>query len=152
MFEVVDDFGRYTSPGLTFTILYRLSMVFERSEPKDGVFAVLAMLPEGHIIAVDYSQDLRQILKRATRRVIAEGNNLHYLDGTHHNSSDFPITEEMPSWILRADQSEDGMLVPDQFPSYWSACNGFDEPTRLISHSQNSAILTVEGVLLNKVR
>ncbi|KAK5729793.1 hypothetical protein LTR17_011659 [Elasticomyces elasticus] len=145
---VLDGYHYLKAHSDHFRILVTNARAFERSEPRDGVFAVLGILEEPIGIVPDYTKSIQAISQEATRLILQKANNLNALDRIHH--------EEDPgngcSWVLSFDRSSDPATKPySHVVSNLTASWGLTRPTKLEEDSGNAETIVLEGYQTDSV-
>ncbi|KAK5706759.1 hypothetical protein LTR97_001750 [Elasticomyces elasticus] len=131
---------------------------FQKSEPKDGVFALLALLANSPpVLTLDYSRPLSEILQNATRCAISGMRDqsdkfaLDIFQHISHHEGDLERSD-VASWVIRADTERDHQVLDAwQLPSqYWIH---IPQPYRIVTKDVHMAnnVLQVEGYLVDEV-
>jgi hypothetical protein len=140
----------------TFRDLLWLSKSFEKTEPRDSVFAILGLLSRDNnledehtaLLEVDYTKTVLDVLKDASRYALCQDGNLEMLGMISHRPKQ--LSEEFPSWVLRADllreQNDVGPL-----PKIFSASQGLHRPSLLRDMSYTAQVLLCEGFVVGQV-
>ncbi|KAK4888832.1 hypothetical protein LTR27_012293 [Elasticomyces elasticus] len=108
----VSQRGYAGAPSLEVLLTSALS--FQKSEPRDAIFALLAMMDErsSSALSPDYTKPLWEILQTASRMAIEEGPTiLRYIV---HRPGDLEQAE-LASWAVRVDREADYQLDPSIF-------------------------------------
>ncbi|KAK5708495.1 hypothetical protein LTR17_020626 [Elasticomyces elasticus] len=131
--------------------LVQTASLFNRSEPRDGIFAVLGLLtgPMSPVLAPDYTKPLGDVLKTATRHMIAEAGDLWILRSIKHHTGDLELAE-VPSWAARADRvcTRDDVT---EFPNLFKSSKGLDKVDTTSLHDLDSDILIIDGITVESV-
>ncbi|KAK3641010.1 Ubiquitin-like protein [Elasticomyces elasticus] len=98
--------------------LYQLLMTaqeFQKSEPRDSVFALLSIMDEksSSALSPDYTRPLSDILESASRLAIQETQLV--LGHIHHRPGDLERAE-VASWAMRVDRELDFEIDPVEIP------------------------------------
>ncbi|KAK3657376.1 hypothetical protein LTR56_002518 [Elasticomyces elasticus] len=113
----------------SFRYLLTAAVVFERSEPRDGVFALLgipSIQPEG--IVPDYMKSTQTILQEMTLWILQRENNLNVLNLINHHED--PV--EVCSWMCPYDRQFNDDWDPPMFEMTHSwACDGLEDASCL---------------------
>ena len=151
MFDLIDcENGRYSGQKLSFQHLLVLAQNFQKTEPKDGIFATLGMLSEEICsLRPDYTKSLGSIMQDATRHVLSQNNNLGLLRFVNHRS-DLEVGK-MPSWVRRADWQYSTETDPRPLKDLFCAANGLAAPSKLRRKPQDPSTLVIEGLLVDRV-
>ncbi|TKA71173.1 hypothetical protein B0A55_08657 [Friedmanniomyces simplex] len=125
--------------------------VFEKSEARDGVFAVLAMaerLPAA--LMPDYTKPLSDILQAATRYALEARSNLELLRNHSIRPGDLEDAA-VASWAVRFDRQYDTAIDSTRFPELRKASAGLDKRSRLAAGPLEEGVLQLEGCLVDEV-
>ena len=158
LFENIDhELGWYAIHGdakLTLSNLLTAAQSFEKSEPRDGVFAVLGMLPglERDIVP-DYSRSVASVMQDATRAVLSRQQGLGFLRYVVPHSRDLE-REDCSSWMFRADRRLDLDQDPVDLPrGPHAASAGLTGPMLHIRTSdRDSPLLDLGGIVVDEVQ
>lgn len=129
MFDLTDcEYGRFKTINLHFDHLLILAQNYEKTDPKDAVYALLGMLPRNvHRLTPNYRMSLTWILQEATRRVIELNKDLSILRFVHHREDEAQTngTHDVPSWVRRTDWQYRNDLDPRPLQDLFHASQGF---------------------------
>ncbi|KAK3644922.1 hypothetical protein LTR56_009309 [Elasticomyces elasticus] len=131
------------------------AMQFEKSEPRDGVFAIQSLLSYAmpQLLVPEYTKPLSEILQTATRLAFMEQSNLELLRWVTIWPGDLDRAH-VASWVLRVDRQHDPAVDAIML------CNGFaaagrerrlGDDTSLTLESLNSATLLTRGYIVGEV-
>ncbi|KAK5680352.1 hypothetical protein LTS10_007279 [Elasticomyces elasticus] len=143
--------GKFALIGRTpsFYELLQIAVNFERSEPRDGIFAVLGMLlkqPES--IIVNYTKSTEALLLEITRYVLGRSNDLDAFHHISHRSDPRGIC----SWILPYDRQVDKAWDPMRLSSSrFRACTGLEYPRDLGDACHNNDTITLAGLGIDSI-
>ncbi|KAK5696949.1 hypothetical protein LTR17_024144 [Elasticomyces elasticus] len=144
--------GRY--PGITDLLM--CSTYSEKTEPRDGVFAILSLLSNTppQLLAPDYNKPLSEILQTATRLASLERGDLDFLRLLKIRPDDLEGAHTA-SWVLRVDRQYDPAVDPSDlflfpFPAF-VAGSAHKDDTSLMSDSLDSATLLTTGYVVGEV-
>ena len=154
MFDLTDkEHGRFSWQTLTFRHLLVLAQNFEKTEPRDSVFAMLGMLPADQIgdISPNYTLPLAEVLEAATRNVLASDNHLGLLRFVNHRPGSLQGSE-IASWARRADWQYSIRTDPRPLQDYFSASSGLEPPTKLRTIHSDRQVVTAEGFIVDEVK
>lgn len=136
------------------THLLSLTKVFEKSEPRDGVFALLGMVdsvvsPRSKLPVADYTMPLPLVLQEATLSSIAE-QGLIITNDVSHREGDLD-SREFASWVFRADRTFDRMYDPATLPVRPPLYSGKQLPSRPWTRLGSSNNIACEGYSFDAV-
>ncbi|KAK5715378.1 hypothetical protein LTR15_010021 [Elasticomyces elasticus] len=153
LFDLTDhDLGLFAlmgEEGPEFSNLLGTATQLERSEPIDGVFAVLGMLstpPED--IVPDYTTPVQVILRKATRHILRQRNDLQALSLVSHGA----VTIEGCSWACPFDQVFNNNKDPEVLDLRFAASTGLGNPTKLAGDPLAPETVVLEGLIVEEVR
>ncbi|KAK3066424.1 hypothetical protein LTR53_017234 [Teratosphaeriaceae sp. CCFEE 6253] len=128
------------------------AMFFEKTEPKDGVFAILALVDDETSIALapDYTKSLAEVLQAATRLAVSEAGHLTLLRRLSHRAGDLE-RRELASWAFRPDRQVDDGTFARELPTPFRACADFDGYTPVEGEAADSSVLRLAGYVGAKV-
>lgn len=151
--------GRFSEYGRLLGDLVGVAQLFEKSEPKDSIYAILGLLdrlepPEGDIarlLEVDYTKSVSEILQDATRYALCQIEDLWALRMVNHRSNDITTKEGFSTWTVRADlqyiTNEDTKAL-----LYWSEASlGLQAPSLLLDMSYGADVLLGQGITADHV-
>lgn len=152
MFDLTDrEYGRFVGQHLHFDHLLILAQNYEKTNPKDSIYALLGMLPKSvHRLTPNYRLSLSWILQEATHRVIELNKDLSILRFVHHRHHEGlgSCPHDIRTWVRRADLQYRNDLDPRPFQDLFNATQGLDSPT--IVPAPNGRLL-VRGDAIDKV-
>jgi len=145
--------GHYSNRKLSFQDLVAMAQSFERTEPRDGIFAILGMLSrEQPEFKPDYTSRIGEVLEEATRHALAENYDLSPLRFVHHRSRDLRASETA-SWVWRADWQHNPETDPQPLPDQFCAAQGLGPPLRLMEKPDPfSRYLVLEGFICDRMK
>ena len=131
---------------------------FEKSEPKDGIFAILGLLDQdtslensqAALLEVDYAKSLSSVLRDATRHALCQGGNLYPFDMIDHDFDVLDDPQSFPTWAIRADLKRgawDTLLLPNRF----NASGSLEAPSLLEDVSFGEEVLLLEGLAVDEI-
>jgi hypothetical protein len=132
--------------------LLEIGQRFERSEPRDGIYALLGMvhkeLPAASI-HIDYSIPLGRLLEILTRHVLAEREpgyygGLNVLLRVTHRKGDINA-RETASWAFRADRAWLSTQDPADFMNIYNASKGLAVRSEVTDSRCAPSALILEG-------
>jgi hypothetical protein len=132
---------------------------FEKTEPRDSVFAILGLLDRGKLfpdadpalLKVDYAKPLPDILRDATRYTLHQRGDLAALVLAEPHSDLLEDIENMPSWAVRIDlrRGPQDLII---FTVFFYASQGLlGSPNFLTDTTYGTEVLLVEGIVVDQV-
>jgi hypothetical protein len=121
MFDFLDPDNGFVSNQRQLAGMMEIPQRFEKTDPRDSIFAILGLLDrnvcsEGDdraaLLKVDYTKILADVLRDATRYSLCQSNNLRALRGANHSSDDRPNVREFSTWAVRADLQRKPLDIP----------------------------------------
>ncbi|KAK3642788.1 hypothetical protein LTR56_010612 [Elasticomyces elasticus] len=95
----------------------------------------------------DYTKPLREVLKTATRHMIAEAGDLWILRSITHHIGDLELAK-VPSWAARSDRV--GARGDEaEFPNLFKSSKGLDKIS--VGDGNDSDVLNIHGVTVDKI-
>ncbi|KAK6424844.1 hypothetical protein LTR95_016328 [Oleoguttula sp. CCFEE 5521] len=150
MFNLADrEHGWYNYDFLPPLVdILNVSRGFEKSEPRDGVYAVLGIVAPSTSILPDYRKSVETINKETTRHLLRSENDLWALRGVSH-----PIDGPRGcSWACRYDLGLDAHSDPDGIhPLDFRACIEHEVPSLLEPESIDPNTIMLEGIQTDSV-
>lgn len=152
IFDVVDrEQGCLAHQKLTLESLFWTTRYLEKSDPLDGVYALLGMLSEQPPpFTPDYTTPLGSLLTKVSRHWLVRRNNLDMLALINHRDDDLG-QQDAPSWAYRADQDVDYAIDPSNLSNVVRGPNCLGEPTRLDDQNFGVDRLILEGLVLDDI-
>ncbi|KAK3658340.1 hypothetical protein LTR56_001751 [Elasticomyces elasticus] len=129
------------------------STLFEKTEPRDGVFAILGLISKtsSQFLTPDYTKPLSEILQRATRLAFLEMGDLDLLRSVRNRSGDLEGAH-VASWVLRADRQIDTAVDASRLRNVFVAAEWLEGDYSLLNcGSLDSASLMARGYTVCKV-
>ncbi|KAK5711210.1 hypothetical protein LTR17_018502 [Elasticomyces elasticus] len=145
---VLDGHHYLKAHSAYFGILVMNARAFERSEPRDGVFAVLGMLDKPIGIVPDYTKSMQALLQVTTRLMLQEANDLYTLDAINHEED----LGNGCSWVYPFSRSFDPasepfpLITSDLWPSW-----ALGSPTKLNEDRGDADTIVLEGFKTDNV-
>jgi hypothetical protein len=163
MFRILQNRHQHSGNNIVgwVLLLYDLmffSQRFEKTEPRDSVFAILGLLDRGKLfpdadpalLEVDYAKPLPDILRDATRYTVHQRGDLAALVLAEPHSDLLEDIENIPSWAARIDLRR-GPRDLDPLPSFFHANQGLASPKFLADTTHGTELLLVEGIVVDQV-
>jgi len=157
MFDLLDP-GGYRPVRTLMSNILNVSQQFERTDPKDSVYAVLGLIDHGAsvddsraaLLEVDYTKSLASILRDATRYALLQILTLKGLHGINHQFDELANPQRFPTWTFRADVHRQ-IWCSTHLPPFSWACEGLEAPSLLDDVSFGEDVLLLEGVVIDEV-
>jgi hypothetical protein len=162
MFRILQDHHQHshnnrTEAGLLYEFM-SFSQVFEKTEPRDSVFAILGLLDRGRLLTdadptlleVDYTKPLPDILRDAMRYALCQRGDISTLCFAEPCSDILEDIETMPSWAARIDLRR-GPETQIRLPLFFYASQGLGSPNFLADTTHGTEVLLVEGIVVDQV-
>jgi hypothetical protein len=163
MFIILQNRHQYSGNNIIGRVLLLydlmvLSQSFEKTEPRDSVFAILGLLDRGKLfrdadpalLEVDYAKPLPNILHDATRYALHQRGDLATLDLAEPCSDSLEDIETMPSWAARIDLRR-GPQDLSPLPEFFYASQGLGSPNFLTDTTHGTEVLLVEGIVVDQI-
>ncbi|KAK3115993.1 hypothetical protein LTR53_004107 [Teratosphaeriaceae sp. CCFEE 6253] len=138
--------------------LLRCAYGLRKSEGRDGVFAVLALVKNSFhtplpVMVPDYSRPLSDVLQEATRRTLVERGDLASLCALSLRAGDPEEDAGVASWATRVDRHNDFLVDPSSLPFAYDpyGLQQRDEWDRTHPVPADPGILAVRGYVLDSV-
>jgi hypothetical protein len=128
---------------------------FEKTEPRDSVFAILGLMNMGKfsihadaaLLKVDYAKPLPDVLRDATRYAICQSGGILDLNMAEPPYFDqLQMDENFPSWAVRIDLHR-GPRDFDVLPTFYQANKGLGSADFLTDTTYGVDVLLTEGVV-----
>ncbi|KAK5679622.1 hypothetical protein LTS10_008444 [Elasticomyces elasticus] len=148
----IDHDQSFMAGSFTLADLLFCSMIFEKTEPRDGVFAIISLLSNipPQLRIPDYNKPLSEILRTATRLAILERGDLEILRLVKTRPSDLEGAH-VTSWVLRVDRQNNAAVDSIALYSEFAAAEGLGKDTSLTLQSLDSATLLTRGYIVGEV-
>jgi hypothetical protein len=160
LFDILDNVHGKESRQRDIGFLLELAQRFEKTEPRDSVYATLGMMStaaprstipaDPKLLKVDYTKSLPEVLRDATRYALCHDGWLTILRTTHLDSHGDIDKEGFPTWVVRAD-GQRKMRGIGMLPVFYTACIGLDLPSLLADTSHGLDVLLTEGFVADCV-
>jgi hypothetical protein len=158
MFDFLNPDNRTASKRRSLAVMLEIAQLFEKTEPKDSIYAILGLLdhevpPDNSqlaLLGVDYSKSLADVLRDATRYALSQKSNLKALHKIDHRFDALADSQMLPTWSIRPDlkrQAQSSTLLP----TFFSACNGLEAPSLLGDVSFGENVLLLQGLEFDEV-
>jgi hypothetical protein len=159
MFDFLDPDNGFVSNQRQLAGMMEIPQRFEKTDPRDSIFAILGLLDrdvcsEGDdraaLLKVDYTKTLADVLRDATRYSLCQSNNLRALRGANHSSDDRPNVREFSTWAVRADLQRKPLDIP-LLPVIYQAYEELEAPSFLDDVSYSADVLLGQGFITEYV-
>ncbi|KAH8726435.1 heterokaryon incompatibility protein-domain-containing protein, partial [Phaeosphaeriaceae sp. PMI808] len=158
MWAFIDPLITQLGEGMMAALL-NLPLDFEKTEPRDGVFAILGLLGTKlldrglpTLLEVDYDKPLPEVLQDATRYALYENRSLMTLYLIQRPVKQEIVPRDFSLWTVRADLQREPGFMPLLAYSIFRANYGLREPSLLNDMSHGADILLGEGFIVDIVR
>jgi len=158
MFEILYPDLRFGSKREYLATMFVTIQKFEKTEPKDSIYAILGLLykdtslesSQAALLEVDYAKTLSNVLRDATRYSLCQKGDLYALKLINHRFDVLDDSQSFPTWTLRADLQQ-GAQDPSYLPNYFNASGGLEAPYLLHDISLGEEVLLLQGIVVDKV-
>lgn len=153
IFNIVDREQGYLAPCqvVTLEMLFWSTRYLEKSDPLDGVYALLGMLTEQPPpFTADYNISLASLLTQVSRYWLVQRNGLDMFTLIIHRDDDLGRSNA-PTWTYRADWSSAYAVDPSNLSNVVRGLNCLSLPTRLSDQQLGSDVLILQGLVLDYV-
>jgi hypothetical protein len=132
---------------------------FEKTEPRDSVFAILGLTnidkfskpADAALLKVDYTKPLSDVLRDATRYAICQSGGTLNLSMAEPACSDrLQVGEYFPSWVARIDLHR-GPGALGMLQHFYQANKGLGSPNFLTDTTYGVDVLLTEGIVVDQV-
>ncbi|KAK4888061.1 hypothetical protein LTR27_012999 [Elasticomyces elasticus] len=132
--------------------LLHCSMMLEKTEPRDGVYATLGLLEKAlsQLLTPDYTKPLSEILQTATRLAMMERGNLDLLRWIKIRPGDLEGAH-IASWVLRVDRQLDLAVDPLELSKVFAAAERLEYDLSLYRVSLDCASIMARGYTVGEV-
>lgn len=158
MFEVLYPDHRFASRRKQLTNMLGTIRQFEKTEPKDSIYAILGLLDKGTslessqaaLLEVDYAKSLSSVLRDATRYSLCQSGNLYVFNLIDHQFDVLADCQSFPTWVIRVDlrrEASDAVVLPNHF----NASGGLKALSLLDDVSLGEEVLLLQGIVVDEV-
>jgi hypothetical protein len=142
-----------------FLIWMYMLQRFEKTEPRDSVFAILGLMNMGKfsihadaaLLKVDYAKPLPDVLRDATRYAICQSGGILDLNMAEPPYFDqLQMDENFPSWAVRIDLHRRPRDF-DVLPTFYQANKGLGSANLLTDTTYGVDVLLTEGIVVDQV-
>jgi hypothetical protein len=131
---------------------------FEKTEPRDSIYAILGLLDQdtslakdqAALLGVDYTRSLPDLLRDATRYALCQTGDLGALRLIIHRFDVLADSQPFPTWTVRVDLQREAWDA-EALPYWFTACEGLKAPSLLADVSFCENMLRVEGIVVDEV-
>jgi hypothetical protein len=158
MLRYVDrTYSRFSNYRPLSTML-ELARRFEKTEARDGAYAILGIIDRDNalgddgvaLLKVDYTKSIPDVLRDATRYALCEDSHANVLCNINHQVDVLEEFQTFSTWTVRADlvrQPGDAAVLPDRF----HACKGLEASSLLSDVSFDKTVLLLQGIAVDQV-
>jgi len=158
LFEILYPDPRFASRRKNLASMFLTIRRFEKTEPKDSIFAILGlmdkdMFPESGqaaLLEVDYAKSLSSVLRDATRYSLCQTGDLSAFYLINHRFDVLAGCESFPTWAIRADLQRE-VSEAYSLPINFDASVGLEAPSLLGDVSLSEEVLLVQGIVVDRV-
>ncbi|KAK6436499.1 hypothetical protein LTR95_007309 [Oleoguttula sp. CCFEE 5521] len=153
LFDFVDRVhGYYAGSRIGLDHLMQCGRIFEKTEPRDGVYAVLGLLPQDQVFDLrpDYTKPLAEVLVSATRSAIDNSQNLELFREIAHREDDLEYGN-IPSWAVRVDREFNFLVDGEHLPGYHRLPESSRDVQSIEWERADPMILPVQGITVGNV-
>ncbi|KAH6866350.1 heterokaryon incompatibility protein-domain-containing protein [Alternaria rosae] len=158
MFELLCPDHRFTSRREYLASMFMTIRHFEKTEPKDSIFAILGLLDKNTslessqvaLLEVDYVKSLSGVLRDATRYSLCQKGDLRAFNFINHRFDVLTDCQSFPTWAIRADLQQE---VSDavELPYHFDAGDGLEAPSLLDDVSLGEEVVLLQGIVVDEV-
>lgn len=138
--------------------LVGVSQCFEKTNPKDSIYAILGLLIDREtggntrstLLEVYYSKTLAEILQDATRFALCQSGTLVMLRRVFHQTENLLDVTDFPSWAIRVDIQR-STLSPLLIPGLYHASRGLGPATLLDEITSGADVLLTRGFVIDHI-
>ncbi|CAN9411705.1 unnamed protein product [Alternaria alternata] len=138
--------------------MLELARRFEKTEARDGAYAILGIIDRDNalgddgvaLLKVDYTKSIPDVLRDATRYALCEDSHANVLCNINHQVDVLEEFQTFSTWTVRADlvrQPGDAAVLPDRF----HACKGLEASSLLSDVSFDKTVLLLQGIAVDQV-
>ena len=158
MFNIILPDSRFASRRGYLSSMFVTIQQFEKTEPKDSIYAILGLLDKdtslesshAELLKVDYAKTLSSVLRDATRYSLCQRGDLDALSQILHRSDVIADCQSFPTWAIRADLQR-GAWDASYLPSYFDASGGLEAPSLLDDISLGAEVLLLQGIVVDEI-
>ena len=156
LFKLLYPDHRFASRREVLANLFSTIRQFEKTEPRDGIFAILGLLDRNTylesraLLEVDYAKSLSSVLRDATRCSLCQRGDLYALKLTNHHFDMLDDYQSFPTWAIRTDQQREAWDAPC-LPNLFNASGGLKVSSLLDDVSLGEEVLLLQGIVVDEV-
>jgi len=158
LFEILCPNPRFISRREYLASMFMSIRQFEKTEPKDGIYAILGLLykdtslesSQAALLEVDYAKPLSSVLRDATRYSLCQRGNLNAFNIINHHTDVLVDCHSFPTWAIRADQKQ-GASDALPLPLHSKASGGLEAPSLLDDVCLGEEVLLLQGSVVDEV-
>jgi hypothetical protein len=158
MFDLLNPDPRFMSTRQYLSDVLSRIQQFEKTEPRDSIYAILGLLDhetslandQAALLGVDYTKSLPDVLRDATRYALYQKGDLSALRLVNHRSDVFADAQTFPTWAVRVDL-QIGVFDAWSLNQLFNAYEGLESPSLLADVSFGENMLLLEGILVDEV-
>jgi len=158
MFEILYPDRRFALGCESLANMFVTIGQFEKTEPKDSIFAILGLLDkdkslessQAALLEVDYAKSLSSVLRDATRYSLCQGVDLGAFNLINHHLDVLDDRQSFPTWVVRADLQREAWDA-SHLPAYFNASGGLEAPSLLDDISLGAEVLLLQGIVVDEI-
>ena len=158
MFEILYPDLRFASKREYLAGMFVTIQKFEKTEPKDSIYAILGLLDkdtslessQAALLKVDYAKTLSNVLRDATRYSLCQKGDLYALKLINHRFDVLDDCQLFPTWAIRADLQREAWDA-SYLPNYFNASGGLEAPSLLDDISLGEEVVLLQGIVVDGV-
>jgi len=158
MLEILYPTRRFASRRRYLANMFMTIRRFEKTEPKDSIFAILGLLDkdtslessQAALLEVSYAKTLSSVLRDATRYSLCQKGDLYALKLINHRFDVLDDCQLFPTWAIRADLQREAWDA-SYLPNYFNASGGLEAPSLLDDISLGEEVVLLQGIVVDGV-
>jgi hypothetical protein len=158
MFDLINPDPRYLSMRTYLSNMFWTVRQFEKTEPRDSIYAILGLLnqdtsppnDQAVLLGVDYTRSLPDVLRDATRYALCQTGDLSALRLINHRSDVLAVSQTFPTWAVRVDLQRE-VFHAQVLPHFFNADMGLKSQSLLADVSVGENMLLLEGIVVDEV-
>jgi len=158
MFDILYPDHRFISRRKHLANMFVSIRQFEKTEPKDSIFAILGLLDkdtslessQATLLEVDYAKSLSSVLRDATRYSLCQSGDLHTFNLINHRFDVLDDCQSFPTWAIRTDLQRE-FRDASELPLNFNAGDGLEAPSLLHDVLLGEEVLLLQGIVVDEV-
>jgi hypothetical protein len=158
MFDLLNPDPRFVPTRKYLSGLFWTVPQFEKTEPRDSIYAILGLLDQDTsltndqavLLGVDYTKSLPDVLQDATRYALCQRTVIDALCLIDHHSDVLADSQPFPTWAVRVNRQRQ---VSDArcLPYFFNADMGLESQSLLADVSFGKNVLLLKGIVVDEV-